>query len=60
MPVTFIHGDGDPRPASFVEKLAAHPPNHTFHLIPGAGHSPWRERPEELRNVLRHGVSGMC
>ncbi|MEU4286608.1 alpha/beta hydrolase [Kribbella sp. NPDC026596] len=60
MPVTFVHGDGDPRPVSFVQMLAAHTPDHAFHLIPGAGHSPWRERPEELRNVLRHAVSGMC
>lgn len=57
MPVTFIHGDGDPRPVSYVQDLAAHIPHHTFHLISGAGHSPWRERSEELRGVLRGAVS---
>lgn len=52
-PVTFIHGAGDPRPAFAVRDLAAHTPNHTFHLIPDAGHSPWREQPELFREVLR-------
>ncbi|TCC28687.1 alpha/beta fold hydrolase [Kribbella sindirgiensis] len=55
-PVTFIHGAGDPRPAFAVRDLAAHTPNHTFHLIPGAGHSPWREQPELFREVLRGTV----
>ncbi|MGW1339731.1 alpha/beta fold hydrolase [Kribbella sp. NPDC002412] len=53
MHVTYIHGDGDPRPASAVQDLAAHTPRHTFHLIPGAGHSPWREQPDLVREVLR-------
>jgi len=56
MPVAFIHGDGDPRPMSAVRELAAHIPHHTFELIPGAGHSPWRERPELLRKVVRAAV----
>jgi proline iminopeptidase len=57
-PVSFIHGDGDPRPASFVRDLAEQVPHHTFHLIPGAGHSPWRERPDVLRGLLRDVVLG--
>jgi proline iminopeptidase len=57
-PVTFIHGAGDPRPAWAVRDLADHVPNHTFHLIPGAGHSPWLEQPEMVRSVLRAVVSG--
>ncbi|TCC01737.1 alpha/beta fold hydrolase [Kribbella soli] len=52
-PVTFIHGAGDPRPAFAVQDLAAHTPNHTFHLIPAAGHSPWLEQPDLVREVLR-------
>jgi proline iminopeptidase len=56
MQVTYIHGDGDPRPASAVQDLAAHSPHHTFHLVPRAGHSPWRERPELVREVLRAAV----
>ncbi|MEV6285797.1 alpha/beta hydrolase [Kribbella sp. NPDC051770] len=77
MPVDFIHGEGDPRPASAVRELAnatgradlpsrADPPSRVdppsragalaptvrFHLVEGAGHSPWRERPEEFRLLL--------
>ena len=55
-PITFIHGDGDPRPASAVRELADHAPNHTFELIPNAGHSPWLEQPELVRRVLRGAV----
>ncbi|MFD7154390.1 alpha/beta fold hydrolase [Kribbella sp. NPDC059898] len=55
-PVTFVHGDGDPRPAWAVRDLAEHVPNHTFHLIPDAGHSPWLEQPELVREVLRGAV----
>ena len=53
MRVTYVHGEGDPRPASAVRELAAHTPNHTFHLVPEAGHSPWLEQPELVREVLR-------
>jgi proline iminopeptidase len=56
--VTFVHGDGDPRPASAVRDLAAHTPNHTFALIPEAGHDPWLEQPELVRQVLRTAVQG--
>jgi proline iminopeptidase len=56
MHVTYIHGDGDPRPASAVRDLAAHTPQHAFQLLPGAGHSPWRERSELVREVLRAAV----
>ncbi|WP_410790271.1 alpha/beta fold hydrolase [Kribbella sp. C-35] len=55
-PVTFIHGAGDPRPAWAVRDLAGHVPNHTFHLIPDAGHSPWLEQPDLVREVLRSAV----
>ena len=55
-PVTFVHGAGDPRPAWAVRDLADHVPNHTFHLIPDAGHSPWLEQPELVREVLRGAV----
>ncbi|GAA0958257.1 prolyl aminopeptidase [Kribbella koreensis] len=53
MPVWLVHGTGDPRPASAVQELAKHIPNHEFRLIEGAGHSLWRERPAELRQVLQ-------
>ncbi|NUR93666.1 MAG: alpha/beta hydrolase [Kribbellaceae bacterium] len=55
-PVTFIHGAEDPRPSWAVRDLADYVPNHTFHLIPAAGHSPWLEQPELVREVLRGAV----
>ncbi|MFF0344537.1 alpha/beta fold hydrolase [Kribbella sp. NPDC004875] len=57
-PVTFVHGAGDPRPAAAVRDLAAHTPNHTFELIPEAGHDPWLEQPDLVREVLRAAVRG--
>ncbi|QNE21215.1 alpha/beta hydrolase [Kribbella qitaiheensis] len=56
-PVWFVHGDGDPRPASAVRELAEHVAQHEFRLIEGAGHSLHRERPDALREVLAEIVS---
>ncbi|WP_051084698.1 alpha/beta fold hydrolase [Kribbella catacumbae] len=53
MPVWFVHGTGDPRPASAVQALAQHVPDHELRLIEGAGHSPWREQPTAFRQVLK-------
>ncbi|WP_427884639.1 alpha/beta fold hydrolase [Kribbella sp. GL6] len=55
-PVTFVHGEGDPRPSWAVRDLAEHVPNRMFHLIPDAGHSPWLEQPDLVREVLRGAV----
>ncbi|GAA2815393.1 alpha/beta fold hydrolase [Kribbella solani] len=55
-PITFVHGEHDPRPATAVRELAEAAPNHTFELIPDAGHSPWLEQPELVREVLRAAV----
>ncbi|GAA1525619.1 alpha/beta hydrolase [Kribbella lupini] len=57
MPVDFVHAEGDPRPASAVRKLADAVPHAEFHLVEGAGHSPWRERPEEFRLLLQRILS---
>ena len=54
MPCWFIHGDQDPRPVRTVAALAGAIPAGQLHLIAGAGHQPWRERPGELRTLL-HG-----
>lgn len=58
MPVDFVHGEGDPRPASAVRELADAVPHAEFHLVEGAGHSQWRERPEEFRLLLQGILSG--
>jgi proline iminopeptidase len=56
-PVWFVHGDGDPRPASAVRELAKHVAEHEFRLIEGAGHSLRRERPDATRAVLAELLS---
>ncbi|WBQ03639.1 alpha/beta fold hydrolase [Kribbella sp. CA-293567] len=58
MPVWFVHGTGDPRPASAVQELAKQVPDHQVRLIEGAGHSPWRERPDAFRQVLKELLAG--
>jgi proline iminopeptidase len=55
-PITFIHGEGDPRPYTAVQALAEHAQQPAFHLIPEAGHSPWREQPAAVREILRSVV----
>jgi proline iminopeptidase len=57
MPSWFLHGDGDPRPVHTVAALAAAVPGSRLHVIEGAGHHPWRERPDELRALLRDLVA---
>ncbi|MFC9690666.1 alpha/beta fold hydrolase [Kribbella sp. NPDC056951] len=52
-PITFLHGEGDPRPHTAVQALAEHAQQPSFHLIPNAGHSPWREQPDAVREILR-------
>jgi proline iminopeptidase len=52
MPCWFIHGTGDPRPTGTVADLARAVPASQLHLIDGAGHEPWYERPDELRHLL--------
>ncbi|MFH8609748.1 alpha/beta fold hydrolase [Streptomyces sp. NPDC018029] len=52
-----LGGAGDPRPVSALESLA-----HRLALpltrIEGAGHEPWRERPEAVRAHVRRFVRG--
>jgi proline iminopeptidase len=52
-PVAVIHGAGDPRPVSAAAALADTLPNGRLHVLEGAGHHPWREQPDALREVLR-------
>ncbi|WP_433306915.1 alpha/beta fold hydrolase [Actinoplanes sp. CA-030573] len=53
MPCWFLHGDRDTRPAGTVAELAAVVPGARVHLIAGGGHQPWRERPGDVRRLLR-------
>jgi proline iminopeptidase len=59
MPCWFIHGDRDPRTSRTVAGLAAAVPASRLHLIPGAGHQPWRERPGDLQRLLRGLLSSV-
>ena len=52
VPFLVVHGSEDPRPAEGARLLADALPNATFHLIDGAGHLPWIERPDELRTLI--------
>ncbi|MBB5077161.1 alpha/beta fold hydrolase [Nonomuraea endophytica] len=53
VPVSVIHGAGDPRPVGSVAALAGALPDGRLHVLEGAGHHPWRERPGELGEILR-------
>lgn len=57
MPCAFIHGGADPRPAETVGRLAEAVSSASWHVIDGAGHKPWCERPDELRRLLGDLVS---
>jgi proline iminopeptidase len=53
MPVLLFHGAGDPRPARYIEALAARLVDGRFHCISEAGHFPWIEQPGQVRASLR-------
>jgi proline iminopeptidase len=59
MPCWFIHGDRDPRPIRTVADLAAAVPGSRMHVIQGAGHKPWHERPREFEQLLRELIHGI-
>ena len=55
-PVTFLHGDRDPRPAANVVELAGLVQRSRKRIIAGAGHLPWLERPEETAELLHEVI----
>ncbi|AOS62819.1 alpha/beta fold hydrolase [Actinoalloteichus hymeniacidonis] len=57
-PVLVIRGTADPRPAEGVESLVAELPRARYAPLSGAGHQPWRERPAEMRSLLRGFLLG--
>ena len=52
MPFLVLHGSEDTRPSDGARELAERLPNGRFHLLDGAGHLPWVERPDELRDLI--------
>jgi proline iminopeptidase len=48
-----VHGLEDPRPAAGPQDLAATLPDATFVGLPGVGHVPWAEHPDQLQAALR-------
>jgi pimeloyl-ACP methyl ester carboxylesterase len=55
LPALFLHGEGDPLPASASIETAALIPGARIQLIEEAGHYPWLERP----GVVRAAVEAM-
>lgn len=51
-PITFIHGTADPRPVRPVLALAAHSRAPRKRAVTGAGHLPWVEQPQQMREIL--------
>jgi proline iminopeptidase len=52
VPTWVVHGSLDPRPAEGPRALAAALPRATHRELDGAGHQPWRERPDLLRALF--------
>ena len=52
VPVLIVDGADDLRPRWAVDSLEQALPNVTRVILPGLGHVPWLEAPEEVRSVL--------
>lgn len=55
-PVTFLHGDQDPRPVANVVELAGLVRRSRKRIIADAGHLPWVERPDETAELLHEVI----
>lgn len=53
MPTLVIHAQADPRPFEAVKSMIEVLPNVRVETLADAGHMPWLENPEALRDVLR-------
>lgn len=51
-PSWFIHGSADPRPVANVVELSRHASRPRKRIVEGAGHAPWREQPDRVREIL--------
>jgi proline iminopeptidase len=58
LPVLIVHGESDPRPFEAVGTLLQALPRKEVIMIQGAGHMPWVERPDRMRNELRRFLVG--
>ena len=58
-PVLVLHGEVDPRPIGGVHRLVDALPDARLVVLPGCGHEPWRERPEEFADALRSFLAGV-
>ena len=57
VPVLVVHGELDPRPSWGTETLVEALPDVERVVLEGAGHLPWIEREEALRDALRGFVA---
>jgi pimeloyl-ACP methyl ester carboxylesterase len=57
-PVTVVAGADDPRPWASTDHLVATLPRARRHVLGGAGHAPWVERPQDVQHLLRRALRG--
>jgi proline iminopeptidase len=57
VPALIIHGSRDPRPEDGAGGIADHLPNARFVRIEGAGHLPWIEQPDTVRDTITSFVA---
>jgi proline iminopeptidase len=53
VPVLIVDGAADLRPRWTVDSFEQALPNVTRFILPGVGHVPWLEAPEEVSSLLR-------
>ena len=53
VPALLLHGALDPRPPFALDELSAALPDASTHVIDGAGHAPWLERPGAVAVLTR-------
>ena len=59
VPALLVQGTADLRPSEPAEDLAHSLPRGELLLVPEAGHFPWLERPEVLRQALRRFLASL-